>query len=106
MGRSAICSTCIANWRGKLDILFPTNIIHTMPASLRSLESEALHLAPEERLQLAHALLASVEPGASAASEVAWHTEITRRIAEFDAGRITPIPGQVVFDALDRRLAR
>jgi putative addiction module component (TIGR02574 family) len=77
-----------------------------MPASLQSLKSDALHLAPEERLQLASVLLASVEPIASDASETAWDAEIRRRIAEFDAGRLVTVPGKNVFGALDRKLAR
>jgi putative addiction module component (TIGR02574 family) len=77
-----------------------------MSAKLETMKSEALHLAPRERLELANTLLASVEPESSDANAAAWETEIRRRIAEFDAGRVESIPGQDVFDDLDRRLGR
>jgi len=98
--------TLLRPFRKKIDVPTAAITFPAMPATLQSLKSDALHLAPEERLQLAGVLLASVEPVASDASESAWDAEIRRRIAEFDAGQLVTIQGKNVFEALDRKLAR
>lgn len=54
--------------------------------TLRKLRSEALTLPEPERAELAHALVESLDapPDGDAADE--WDKEISRRIAEIEAG--------------------
>lgn len=61
-----------------------------MPATLDTIETEALKLPPEERVRLADHLLASVS--GEQEIEEAWAAEIERRIAEVEAGRISLVP--------------
>jgi len=61
-----------------------------MQASLDTIEAEALKLSPEDRIVLADHLLASVV-GDSDVDE-AWAVEVTRRIAEVEAGRMQLVP--------------
>lgn len=58
----------------------------------------------DQRIALAHHLLKSVEPDPDPGAETAWEQEITRRIAQADAGEITQIPASEVFARL-RRIA-
>jgi len=71
-----------------------------MPDSLETISREALVLPPDQRVALAHRLLASVEPAPESGTEAAWGTEIRRRIAQFDAGESQPIPAGEVFARL------
>ena len=61
-----------------------------MPATLDTIETEALKLPPEERLRLADHLLASVSGGQDI--EEAWAAEIDWRIAAVDVGQISLVP--------------
>jgi len=65
-----------------------------------------MQLPPDQRLTLAHRILSSVEPLASAEIDVAWDTEIRERIARFAAGSVRGIPATEVFAEVDRRLRR
>lgn len=68
-----------------------------MPASLIDIESQALRLAPEERVRLADRLLASLS--ADPAIEAAWAEEAVRRLAEIESGTVAAVP---VGDAIAR----
>ena len=61
-----------------------------MTSSIAELESQALQLAPEDRVSLADRLLASV----SADNEVddAWSQEAERRLAELEDGTVAAVP--------------
>jgi putative addiction module component (TIGR02574 family) len=61
----------------------------------------ALRLAPRERAELVEALTASLD--GSDLGE-AWESEIQRRIADIDSGRVVPVPGEEVFSRLEQRL--
>ena len=63
-----------------------------MPATLDTIETEALKLSPEERMRLADHLLASVSGGQDI--EEAWAAEVDRRIAAVEAGQISLVPAQ------------
>ena len=65
-----------------------------MSTPLADLQAEALKLSPEERLQLAEHLLASVPPDRGVWE--AWIAEAERRMAEEDAG----VPGVPLEEAL------
>ena len=77
-----------------------------MSASLEDIASDALQLPKDQRLTLAHRILASLEPGPDAGSEAAWDGEIRERIRKYDAGRTSGIRGSTVFLELDKRLVK
>jgi putative addiction module component (TIGR02574 family) len=61
-----------------------------MPASLASVEAEALLLSPEDRATLADHLLASL--ASEREVEDAWAEEITRRINAIESGEMAVSP--------------
>jgi putative addiction module component (TIGR02574 family) len=55
-------------------------------STLDKLRSEALRLPEDERAELAHSLVLSLDGPADENAESAWDAEIERRLAEIDAG--------------------
>ena len=55
-------------------------------AILKKVRAEALSLPDEERAELAHDLIASLDAPAEPDAADAWDAEISRRLAEVDAG--------------------
>lgn len=53
-------------------------------------------LSAQERAELAHAILLSLEPEEPDAAE-AWEEELARRLARFRAGQSVEIPAEQVF---------
>ena len=76
-----------------------------MPATFDNLSKDALILPPDQRVALAHRLLASVESASEPGAEAAWEAEIVRRIARFDAGESETVPADEVFARL-RQIAQ
>jgi hypothetical protein len=71
---------------------------------LEELKNEALQLAPEQRAQLAHALLSSLENLSAAEIEALWIDEAIRRDEEIDLGKVVLRPAaEVLQDARSRR---
>ena len=77
-----------------------------MSATVETITSEALHLTQDQRLTLAHRILASVEPAPDAKVESEWGAEIQERIRKYDAGLSASIPSALVFAGLDEKLKR
>ena len=77
-----------------------------MSESVEGIVAEAVLLPPDQRLTLAHKILSSVEPEASAETDAAWDREIRERMARYDAGELKAIPAAEVFAELDRRLQK
>ena len=72
-----------------------------MSTLVEELSLKAHALSPEERVQLAEELLATVqEPDGEI--EAAWEEEIQRRIAEIDNGTAKLVPAEEVFAELRR----
>jgi putative addiction module component (TIGR02574 family) len=71
-----------------------------------AIATEALLLPKDQRLTLAHRILASVEPEEGESVEEAWDEEIRARIEKYDANPAAGIPGPDVFKELDRKLKR
>lgn len=70
-----------------------------MTAALKEIEAQALQLSPRERGELIHRLIVSLDGEAQESAEViakAWDEEITRRMAEIDAGTAVLIPHEQV----------
>ncbi len=61
-----------------------------MQTSFETIESEALKLNVTERAKLAEHLIASLDEDSEI--EEAWAVEVSRRIAEIDAGTVQLIP--------------
>jgi len=55
-------------------------------ATLRKLRAEASSLPEEQRAELAHDLIESLDSPADPDAADAWDAEISRRLAEIDAG--------------------
>ncbi len=71
---------------------------------LKQLRDEALGLPAEDRAQLAHDLLASLDGPADSDADSAWATEIERRVAELDAGTVTTVDADEVLRQARGRL--
>ena len=72
--------------------------------TLENIATEALLLPKDQRLTLAHRLLASVEPDVVDDVDAAWDEEIRERIKRYDTGLAVGIPGPEVFRGLDEKL--
>ena len=75
-----------------------------MSLSIEQIKSEALKLTPDERADLADWLWVSATPRAEV--EAAWDVEISRRIAEIDAGTATLIPSEEVMARMEEKLRK
>lgn len=71
-----------------------------MSSQLETVQAQALQLTPEERVQLADRLLASLFEDREV--EEAWAVEVERRIEEIESGRAKLIPAA---DAIARARA-
>jgi putative addiction module component (TIGR02574 family) len=71
-----------------------------MPTTLEALSREAMILPPEQRLQLARELLNSVDVAPEPRASAAWESELAKRIAEVDEGRVSNISASEVFARL------
>ena len=65
-------------------------------SQLDDVQAQALALSPEERVQLADRLIASVFDDHDI--EEAWAAEVERRVAEIESGRTKLIPASEVID--------
>ena len=75
-----------------------------MSTVLKEIEAQALQLSPKERGELIHHLIVSLEGAPEDSPEAiakAWDEEITRRVADMEAGKAVWIPAEEVFARLD-----
>ena len=78
-----------------------------MTRILDRLETEALQLSPEERGELIHRLIMSLESDMEDSPEAvarAWDEEIARRVADMDAGRTKWVPADEVMMKLRKKI--
>ncbi len=78
-----------------------------MAENLKEIENQALQLSPEERSELIHRLIVSLEGEPEDSPEAiaqAWDEEIARRVADMEAGRIQWIPADEVMARLRARI--
>lgn len=71
-----------------------------MTATLEEIESQALQLSPQERGELIHRLIVSLEGESEDTPEAiaqAWDEEIARRVEDMEAGRTHWIPAEEVL---------
>jgi len=69
-----------------------------MNPNTEQLLQTALSLPAAEQVELIEALIAAQEEADPQPLDDAWMAEIQRRSAEFDAGKVTPIPWSEVSD--------
>jgi len=65
--------------------------------------SQLAQLPTNERAELAHLLLQSLDDSQDADAEAAWEQEIARRVAEIESGRVSGRPAEEVMAELRRR---
>ena len=70
---------------------------------LQEIEHEALALSPAERAHIAHTLLESLEDLQEDEIERLWLDEISRREDAIDAGHVSLVPADEVFQRLQER---
>jgi hypothetical protein len=75
-------------------------------SSIDHLFAEAARLPADQKLTLAHRLLASDEPELTPEAEQAWDDAIRERILKYDNGEPKSRPAGEVFSDLDKRLAK
>lgn len=78
-----------------------------MAAILEELENQALQLSPPDRGKLIHRLIVSLEGESKESPEAiakAWDEEITRRVADMEAGRTQWIPADEVMTRLRAKI--
>lgn len=64
---------------------------------LQKIESEALHLAREDRVRLVQKLVLSLDAPSSEEVKADWLSEARRRAAELDEGAVVPVPAEDVM---------
>jgi len=79
----------------------------SMAAILEELENQALRLSPKERGELIHRLIVSLDGEPEESPEAiakAWDEEISRRVADMEAGRTQWIPADKVMARLRAKI--
>jgi putative addiction module component (TIGR02574 family) len=79
-----------------------------MSATLEDLKARALQLAPPDRDELIRTLIESIDGEPEGTPEEiaqAWDEEISRRIADFEAGKTKSIPAEEVFAKIHALIA-
>ena len=71
-----------------------------MSGSLDQLKSDLLQLPADQRAELAHVLIHSLDEGADADAEAAWDVELARRMDQIDRGEARGEPAETVFARL------
>jgi len=75
-----------------------------MATTVEEVTYEALTLPEQDRAQLAHTLLRSLEPAENAAEvEAAWESEIARRVERVRQGTAKGRPAEDVFQDIRAR---
>ena len=64
--------------------------------TVETIEEAALHLPEQQRAQLAHKLLLSLDTQSETEIAEEWRSEVQRRAADIDNGLANPIPAEVV----------
>lgn len=70
------------------------------------LAAETLSLPPDERAELAHRLIGSLDEAADAEADAAGHAEARSRLDQITRGEVQPIAGDELFRRVRQRLAR
>ena len=74
-----------------------------MTLAVEKYRSDLQSLSEDERAELAHLLILSLEPGADSDAETAWDAELERRAEEIRSGHEAGEPAEKVFGELRAR---
>lgn len=77
-----------------------------MPSAVDKVSDEALALPPEARIQLVDKILASLHLPTQPAIDRMWAEEAERRAGETERGEVDLVPGEEVFDRIQRKYGR
>lgn len=77
-----------------------------MDKTYEDITQDALSLPTSSRVILAEQLLESLEDRDQKRIETLWATEIERRLADYDQGKVTAIPGEEAFRRIRNRIQR
>ncbi len=75
-----------------------------MTQAAHSILKSALSLEESERALLAGVLLESLESDHDEGTEQAWLSEVDRRVAELDAGKVETLPLETVMSQLKKNI--
>jgi hypothetical protein len=75
-----------------------------MSTALRKLEEQALALSPEEKAELAHALIEDLDGSGDPGAERLWLEEARRRYDAFRAGETSALQGAEAMKRARKRL--
>lgn len=76
-----------------------------MSQAAEKLKSELLLLSVEERADLAHFLLHTLDDEEDADAEAAWDAELNRRLEEIKSGKVIGVPADQVLAEFRRKLS-
>jgi len=74
-----------------------------MTPALKQLTHEALELSTQERAELAHILIASIDENADGDISSDWDLELKERVREIREGKVKGIPAEDVFAKLKEK---
>lgn len=74
-----------------------------MPRAVELIKNQLVALTPEERAEIAHFLLESLDSDEDEGVEDAWETELARRTNEIATGVAKGRPAEQVFADLRRK---
>ena len=71
-----------------------------MEETVEQLKGQLGQLPRQERAELAHFLLCSLEQEAEAEADTEWEVELARRVADIQSGKVVGTPAAQVFAEL------
>ncbi len=74
-----------------------------MTTVMKQLTHEALELSVEERAELAHILITSIDGNTGEDVSSAWDLELDKRVREIREGKVDGIPSEEVFAKLKEK---
>lgn len=74
-----------------------------MMTVLKQLTHEALELSVEERAELAHVLITSIDGNADGDVSSTWDLELDKRVREIREGKVEGVPSEEVFAKLKEK---
>jgi hypothetical protein len=75
-----------------------------MPRAVKDIEQDIRTLSGEEKIELLRSLIAELDAPADPNVERAWLETSQRRYRELIEGKVTGVPGPLVFERLRARL--
>lgn len=86
-------------------LAIPRHLRHSWDVSITAerIRNEAAALSSEERAELAHFLLQSLDPTENSEFQAEWDEELERRADEIRSGLVAGIPAEQAFEQLRSR---